>query len=68
MDLAILILSDHIIISIGTYSWWAGWLCKDTTVYYDLKPPNNTRFGNIYENKSFIPVPDDEYNKWVPLI
>ncbi|KAK2159199.1 hypothetical protein LSH36_156g02010 [Paralvinella palmiformis] len=45
MDLAILSLSDHIIISLGTYSWWAGWLCKGTTIYYGVMPPNDTYLG-----------------------
>ena len=32
VDLAILSMSDHVIISLGTYSWWAGWLNKGTTL------------------------------------
>jgi len=68
MDLAILSLSDHIIISLGTYSWWAGWLCKGTTIYYGVMPPNDTYLGKVYNNNSCVPVPDDEYNKWLPVI
>ncbi|KAK2150058.1 hypothetical protein LSH36_426g02041 [Paralvinella palmiformis] len=39
MDLAILSFSNHIITSIGTYSWWVGWLCRGTTIYYNISPP-----------------------------
>ena len=68
IDLAILSLSDHIIISLGTFSWWAGWLCKGTTVYYGVMPPNDTYLGKVYNNNSCVPVPDDEYNHWVSII
>ena len=67
LDLAILSLSDHTIISVGTYSWWAGWLCKGTTIYYGVPPPENTYFGHIYANDSWIPG-SDEYNHWLAVI
>ena len=66
-DLAILAFSNHVIISVGTFSWWAGWLCKGTTIYYGKAPPENTYFGKLYANNSWIP-PRDEYNHWVPLV
>lgn len=34
IDLAILAACDHSIISVGTFSWWAGWLARGTVVYY----------------------------------
>ena len=39
VDLAILTLTDHIIISTGTYGWWGGFLNKGTVVHYDWIPP-----------------------------
>jgi len=68
IDFAILSLSDHIIISFGTYSWWAGWLCKGTTIYYGIMPPSDSYLGRIYKNNSCVPVPNDVYNNWVPLL
>ena len=68
MDLAITSLSDHIIISLGTYSWWAGWLCKGTTVYYGVMPRNGTYMATVYKNNSHVPVPEDQYNHWIPIV
>jgi galactoside 2-L-fucosyltransferase 1/2 len=67
MDFAILTLCDHIITSIGTFSWWAGWLCKGTTIYYDVKPPAGTYMEHIMANNKWIP-PDDEFNRWIPIV
>jgi galactoside 2-L-fucosyltransferase 1/2 len=33
-DLAILAACDGVIISLGTFGWWGGWLCGGTVVYY----------------------------------
>jgi len=68
MDLAIMSLSDHIIISRGTYSWWAGWLCKGTTVYHAKMPQNGTHAATVYKNNSRVPVPEDEYNHLISII
>ena len=65
-DLAILASCDHIITSIGTYSWWAGWLCKGTTIYYGKPPPANSTFDIMCSNSSWIPF-SDEYNNWIPM-
>ncbi|XP_046368405.2 galactoside alpha-(1,2)-fucosyltransferase 2-like [Haliotis rufescens] len=34
MDLAVLISCDHTLTSVGTYSWWAGFMSRGETVYY----------------------------------
>ena len=33
-DLALLASCDHMIMSTGTYGWWASWFANGTTVYY----------------------------------
>ena len=67
MDFGILVMSDHIIIGTGTFSWWAGWLCNGTTIYYGVQPPKGKLFATIMANNRWWP-PDDEYNKWIPMI
>ena len=44
IDMAILTLTDHIIISTGTYGWWGGFLNKGTVVHYDWIPPGYYKF------------------------
>jgi len=34
VDLAILARCDHVIMSVGTFSWWAAWLANGTAIYY----------------------------------
>lgn len=34
IDMAVLGLCDHMIMTTGTFSWWAAWLAGGTTVYY----------------------------------
>ena len=67
IDFGILVMSDHIIIGIGTFSWWAGWLCNGTTIYYDVQPPKGTYIAKLMANNKWWP-PEDEYNKWIPMI
>ena len=66
MDFAILTMVDHVIISVGTFSWWVGWLCTGTTLYNGepLVPGSITALKQA--NNSWIP-PDDEFNKWIPI-
>jgi len=42
-DLALLASCDHMIMSTGTYGWWASWLANGTTVYYKnfVRPGSN---------------------------
>ncbi|KAK2158517.1 hypothetical protein LSH36_168g03066 [Paralvinella palmiformis] len=66
-DLLMLGLSEHVITSVGTFSWWAGWFNSGTTVYYGLLPENDTYAGKLYANNSYIP-PDDEFNHWLAIV
>ena len=67
-DLAIMSKCDHMIISGGTFSWWAGWLCTGTTVYYGARlPTNGTPLAKGYRNR-WIPVPSSQYNNWINII
>ena len=66
-DLAMLTMCDDVIISPGTFSYWAGWLNKGTTVYYGVKPKDGTPAATFYANDSF-PPPKTEYNNWISII
>ena len=62
LELILLTLCDHTIMSVGTYSWWAAYLAGGEVVYY----PNHTvphtgvaRFFN--ESQYFLP-------QWKPIL
>ena len=65
-DFAILTLSDHVITSVGTFSWWAGWLCRGTTLYHDVSPPQGTQWAIKMSGNRWIP-PNDKFNRWIPI-
>ena len=60
LDMAILSLCDHTIISTGTFSWWGGWLSRGTVVYCSDYPrpgsylANHTLFHDDYYPPSWI--------------
>ena len=53
-DLATLSLCDHMIISVGTFSFWAGWMVTGEVVYHDAEP---------HYFKERCKVPDT----WIPM-
>ena len=60
-DLALLASCDHVIISAGTFSWWAGWLANGTTIYYELHPkPNSRLYFNFHKDDYYPPY-------WIPM-
>ena len=59
-DLALLSRCNHTIVTVGTYSWWAGWLAGGEVAYY--QPYNLTRgVGKQFEPQDFFPP------EWLPL-
>ena len=66
MDFAILTMVDHVIISVGTFSWWVGWLCTGTTLYNGEQSVPGSIIALKQANDSWIP-PNDEFNKWIPI-
>lgn len=65
VDFATLALCDHVIISRGTFSWWAGWLNRGTTIYYKYYNPKNISKSRIPPDEDYIPR--DRENHWIPI-
>lgn len=61
VDLAVLSSCDHMIMSVGTFSWWAAWLCKGTVIYYF--PP--AREGSKRRMKHSRNYSDYFPSKWI---
>jgi len=57
VDLAILASCDHVIITVGTFSWWAGYLHRPQgiTVYYAGFPKPGTEIGNDFHAEDYYP-------------
>lgn len=58
VDMAILSLCDGIILTVGTFGWWAAWLAKDArVVYYDnvFKLDHPTNKGKVRYEDHFLP-------------
>ena len=60
-DLAILSNCDHVIMSTGTYGWWAAWLANGTSVYYQDWPRVNSTLYEEFEREDFFPP------NWIPM-
>ena len=57
IDLAIMSLCDHMIITVGTFSWWAGWLAGGTVVYLKdfPRPGSKLERSQIIREKYYYP-------------
>ncbi|XP_046548477.1 galactoside alpha-(1,2)-fucosyltransferase 1-like [Haliotis rubra] len=63
VDLCVLSMCNHTILSVGSFGWWAGFLAGGTTVYYKHPYRNNTDMSRWYSNfHSDYVLPD-----WVPM-
>lgn len=60
-DLQLLTLCDHLIITVGTFGWWAGYLNNGTVVYYKEWPIKGSMFSKSVVAKDYFP--DD----WIGL-
>ena len=60
-DLALLSACDDIIMSTGTYGWWAGWLAAGKTVYYRRWPRRGSPLDAAFRRRDFFPP------RWIAL-
>ena len=61
VDLAIMVYSDHVIITSGSFSWWAGYLNRGEVVYFHGFPEPNTIIGNTTVRADYYPP------AWIPM-
>jgi galactoside 2-L-fucosyltransferase 1/2 len=55
VDLAILTMCDHTIITSGSFGWWAGWLAGGMVVYFKGFPKPHTKLGNRFNHSDYYP-------------
>ncbi|ELT90231.1 hypothetical protein CAPTEDRAFT_65241, partial [Capitella teleta] len=55
VDLAILSLCDHMIVSVGSFGWWAAYLANGITVYYKDWPKEYSMLEYNVDKKAYFP-------------
>ena len=63
IDMAVLAMCDHMIMTTGTFSWWAAWLAGGTTVYYK----NFIREDSILRKHFSEDYSDYYYPGWIAM-
>ena len=56
VDLALLSLCDHVIVSSGTYGWWGAWLSGGRTVFYNGYPRRQSWLASIMSKEDYYPL------------
>ena len=56
IDMAIMNMCDHMIITAGTFSWWGAWLSKGTVVYlHDYPKPGSKTANYLVRTEYYLP-------------
>ncbi|XP_074645812.1 galactoside 2-alpha-L-fucosyltransferase Sec1-like [Tubulanus polymorphus] len=55
LDLAILSSCDHMIMSTGSFGWWASWLANGTTIYYKDWPREFSSLARLVSHEDYFP-------------
>nr|KAG5698892.1 hypothetical protein BaRGS_006786 [Batillaria attramentaria] len=63
VDMLVLSMLDHVIISVGTFSWWVGYLSRGTVVYYKDFVEAGSRFGKEFGSNLSDYMPPS----WIPI-
>ena len=61
LDLAILTLCNHSIMTVGNFGWWASYLAGGETVYFKDFPLEGSSLSNDFNHRDFY------YPKWIAL-
>jgi len=54
-DFAVLASCQHVIMSTGTYGWWAAWLARGVTIYYADWPKNRSALAKLFKHEDYFP-------------
>ncbi|XP_060583087.1 galactoside alpha-(1,2)-fucosyltransferase 2-like [Ruditapes philippinarum] len=63
VDLAVLSMCNHTIMTTGTFGWWASWLAGGTTVYYK----NYVKEDSVLRQQFSSDFSDFFYPGWIPM-
>jgi len=55
VDLALLVACDAMIVSTGSFGWWAAWLVNHTTVYCDHWSRVGSKFSREFDRHRYFP-------------
>ena len=61
VDLALISRCDHVITTVGTFSWWMGYLSNGDVIYYDNFLRKGSMLGNKTSNADRFPP------HWIPI-
>lgn len=62
VDMAIIAACDSVVISTGSFGWWAAWLAnRTTTVYYSNWPRPGSGLAKFFVNQRYFP------ERWIPM-
>ena len=61
VDFAVLCSCQHMVISAGSYSWWAAYMVPGEVIYYKGYPEPNTKIGNLTVREDYYPP------HWIPM-
>lgn len=56
IDLAILSMCNHSIVTTGTFGWWGAWLAGGHTVYYKNFPESGSHLDKEFDRSDFYPL------------
>lgn len=62
-DMALLSLTNHTIMSVGTFGWWAAWMTRGTTLYYKQVFAPGSRYAKDFNNDPSNYI----YPGWIPM-
>jgi len=54
-DMALLASCDALILSTGSYGWWAAWLANKTTIYYGNWPRPGSIISTMFTREDYFP-------------
>lgn len=64
VDMALLSLANHTIMSVGTYGWWIGWMSGGISIYYKHIFVPGSPFSKHFRHNS---TDDFIYPGWIPM-